>query len=251
MALSRPLAHPPPWLAAPLCAVCQLAGLGVGMFLRGAGAPPAAYLAGHALGSLAMARFLGLSPPWQALNVLLPFGAALYEFVPGWIPAAAAGFLAVIYLPTFWTGVPFYPTSREMYDLVAEQLPADRPFRFIDLGCGYGSLLWRLSRLRPAGKFAGVEIGLLPFLTARLRAAFSRGRIEVRMRNLWQVDLGPYDRVYAFLAPPPMARLWEKARAEMKPGALLLINSFPAPARAQAVKQARDRRGSRLYIHRI
>jgi hypothetical protein len=33
--------------------------------------------------------------------------------------------------------------------------------------------------------------------------------------------------VYAFLSPVPMAEVWRKASTELRPGALLVSNSFP------------------------
>ena len=35
--------------------------------------------------------------------------------------------------------------------------------------------------------------------------------------------------VYCFLSPQPMAELWRKARAELRPGALFISNSFAVP----------------------
>jgi hypothetical protein len=37
--------------------------------------------------------------------------------------------------------------------------------------------------------------------------------------------------VYAFLSPVPMAEVWRKASTELRPGALLVSNSFPGRGR--------------------
>jgi len=99
------------------------------------------------------ARYLGLSLSWQILNFLLPFTVllSLGSFFPAWVPGIILFTLLMIYIPAFWTRVPFYPTSREMYVAIAERLPDDRPFKFIDLGCGFGSLLVYLSRNKKQG----------------------------------------------------------------------------------------------------
>jgi hypothetical protein len=68
--------------------------------------------------------------------------------------------------------------------------------------------------------------------------------------DFWHHPLGPYDMVYAFLSPLPMPRLWEKAKAEMRPGSLLVSNSFPVPdVEPQRVIEIADRRGTRLYCY--
>jgi hypothetical protein len=49
-----------------------------------------------------------------------------------------------------------------------------------------------------------------------------------------------------------MPRLWEKARAEMRPGSLLVSSSFPVPdTPPEQVVEVADRRGTRLYCYRM
>ena len=75
--------------------------------------------------------------------------------------------------------------------------------------------------------------------------------MTVRRDDFWPEPLASYDFVYAFLSPAPMPRLWEKARAEMAPGALLVSNSFKVPG-ASILQEVRvgDRRGTRLHCYR-
>ena len=207
----------------------------------------------HAVIAAGAARLMGVSPPWQLFNLLLPLGLAAGS-LPHALSAALSAALALgllIYLPTFWTRVPFYPTSRRMYREIVKLLPEDRSFRFIDLGCGFGSLLIHLSRLRPLGEFHGVEISPLPCLLARLRALlWGRGRIRIELRDFWKLPLGDYEYVYAFLAPGPMPQLWDKVRRELKPPSLFLVNSFAVDAEPQMKIDVHDRRGCVLYVYR-
>jgi SAM-dependent methyltransferase len=212
---------------------------------------PLALIAGSCTG-LGMAMFLELSLPWQILNVVcLPAAAAvLVTDLPSWTFAIMLGILTVIYAPAFWTRVPYYPTSRPAYAMVLAELPADRPFVFVDLGCGFGDLLLFLSQHRPNGRFVGVELGVLPFFAAWVRSIiFGRGRVKVRLASMWNVDLSAFDFVYAFLSPAPMERLWTKAKQEMVPGSLFVTNSFQAPVEAARREVVRDERESVLYFH--
>ena len=242
------------WVFLLLSGLCQLVGFGAGLTARQLGAGPWVFLAAHGIAAFLLARFLRLPRPWQIFNLILPPGALLtaQAALPAWLPAAAVLLTALIFAPTFWTRVPFYPTSKQMYEVIAEHLPDGRDFTFIDLGCGFGTLLMHLARVRPRGRYRGVEIGLLPYLIAKCRAALGgRGRIEISLKSFWNLPLGGYNYVYAFLAPPPMPRLWEKARRELKPGAVFLVNSFPAPAKADSIQAVDDRRACKLYLYRI
>jgi hypothetical protein len=69
---------------------------------------------------------------------------------------------------------------------------------------------------------------------------------------LFAHDWQHYDLVYAFLSPVPMAAVWRKARAELRPGSLLVSNSFPLPEREpDALIEVGDRRRTVLYVYRI
>lgn len=188
---------------------------------------------------------------WLAIHLafvpLLIFVQGL-QLAPGWF---LAGF--VILLLLFWrtdkSRVPLYLSNRETTAAVLDLLPAT-PCRLIDLGCGDGGLLARLARARPDCEFVGIEHAPLPWLFARLRAA-ALPNLMIRRADLWQVPLAGYDLVYAFLSPAPMARLWAKATEEMRPGALLVSNSFPVPeASAEFVVEVDDRRETRLFCYR-
>ena len=133
--------------------------------------------------------------------------------------------------------VPLYLSGRATAQALSRILPTG-PVRFIDLGCGPGGLLARLSRAHPEVCFEGVESAPLPWLAARLRLV-RRRHCRVQWGDLWALPLEEYDVVYCFLSPAPMARLWAKACAELRPGALFISNTFTlpdAPPPAQVVE---------------
>lgn len=234
---------------------CQLAAFGLDavIFKSGLPLPPWALLLLHSSAAFGCACFLGLSRPWQFFNLLLVplVSLSATAALPSWVWAAIAVFLLLIYLPAFWTRVPYYPTPTSMYDLVAEVLPRDREFTFVDLGCGFSGMIAYLAALRPKGRFYGIEIGPLPFFLSCLRACFSRNRnLEVSFRNFWKESLSRYDFVYAFLAPPPMKALWAKVQKEMKPGGLFITNTFAVDAKADDTKEIVDGRTYTLYFHK-
>jgi SAM-dependent methyltransferase len=156
------------------------------------------------------------------------------------------------YAPAFWTRVPYYPTHRAAYALILAELPNDRPFTFIDIGCGTGDLLLFLSARRPKGRFVGVEIGLIPWFIAKLRSLRTRSSsVTIHFQTMWGLDLGRYDFVYTFLSPAPMERLWSKAKAEMKTGSTFITNTFETPEQASYTIAVKNERQTALYVHRI
>ncbi len=198
--------------------------------------------------------FLGLSLPWQLLNVLIiPCSAAVLAVpLPSWLLFAILIASVVIYAPAFWTRVPYYPTSRASYALLLAELPVDKPFSFVDIGCGFGDLILFLSKHRPNGHFTGVEIGVLPYVVGTIRAlVFGKGKVRVRFVSMWSLSLSEWDVVYTFLSPAPMSRLWEKVQSEMKTGSLFITNSFAVPAKANRTVVVKDERSSTLYFHDV
>lgn len=197
---------------------------------------------------------LRLPTPWKILNIALPTAAlaSLSTAVPSWIFLVPLLALAAVYAPALWTRVPYYPTSRASYALILAELPTDRPFTFVDIGCGFGDLLTFLSRHRPHGVFLGIEVGVLPWCIGKLKSLMSPHKnLSIRFQNMYSLDLKTFDYVYTFLSPAAMDSIWNKVDKEMKPGSVFITNSFPVPSPADEVLVAKDERGSRIFIHRI
>ena len=168
---------------------------------------------------------------WRFINLLfLPLvGFALYlqnqtvAIDPNWYLAAFL-ILALTSIGAVRTRVPLYLSSPRAADELALRLPPNG--RLIDLGCGLGGPLARIHEQRPDARLAGIEAAPLNWLIARLRLKISGAKADIRFGNLWTANLANYDIVYAYLSPAPMARLWDKALLEMKPGSLFISNSF-------------------------
>lgn len=169
---------------------------------------------------------------------------------PGWYLAAFALLLA-IYWTSFRTQVPLYLSNRATVAAVAALLPADRPVHLLDLGSGTGSLLRPLARLRPDCRFHGVEAAPGPWLVSRLLARRQRN-IVIERGDFFALAWSQYDVIYAFLSPVPMTDVWAKAQQELRPGALLVSNSFPVAGRKpEGIVEVADGRATTLYVYRI
>lgn len=194
-------------------------------------------------------RLLRLPLWWQFIG--LGFVPMLWLALQGGLDPTwyLAGFalLAATSLGSIRTRVPLYLSSPQAAAALATRLPEGG--RLLDLGCGLGGPLARLAALRPDVRLSGVEAAPLNWLVARLRLA---GRAHIKLGSLWEADLAQYDVVYAYLSPAPMPRLWEKARREMRPGSLLISNTFAIPGvEADETVELGDLSHARLLIWRM
>lgn len=231
-----------------------LAWLAVIALLTGGALPHATPLALALIqGGLAGGIGLGLRADRWWLPIHLLFSPALIitsqlNLAPAWF---LAGFvlLALIYWSSFKTQVPLYLSNQATAQALLQLIP-ESGASFIDLGCGTGSLLRHLARARPGCRFAGVETAPLPWLLARI-ACRGLSNCTIRRGDFWQDSLAQHNLVYAFLSPVPMADLERKAANEMRPGSLLISNSFPLPETAPSQTiEVPDRRQTRLYCYR-
>lgn len=210
----------------------------------------------HALGTGAVAVVLGMAwrlPAWWLPINFLFIPALLkmqgFELASSWYLAAFA-LLFLVYGGVARSQVPLYLSSRKAWHAVAGLVPPHGAV--VDLGSGLGGMLAFLSRQHPEGRYVGVENAPLPFLLGWLRAQVSGRHYVMRWNSLWKLDLRPFDVVYAYLSPVPMAALWFKVQAEMRTGSLFISNTFAVPGvEPSEVVQLDDLHHSRLYLYRL
>lgn len=242
---------PPALIALAAQGVALSAAATLAILLRegGTGLPLPAWLALAGAGAALLSRWLNLPAWWQFIG--LAFLPLLWftlqsEIEPTWF---LTGFilLALTSLGAIRSRVPLYLSSPRAASALAARLPEHA--HLLDLGCGLGGPLARLNALRPDTTLQGVEAAPLNWLIARLRLL---GRARIRLGDLWHADLSRHDVVYAYLSPAPMPRLWEKARAEMRPGSLFISNTFSVPGvEPDEVVELHDFSSARLLIWRM
>jgi hypothetical protein len=204
--------------------------------------------------AVAIGHRLGMAKWW--LPIHLAFAPALaaalgLDWSPSWYLGAFL-LLALVYGETYRTQVPLYLSSRAAAEAAARLLPPHGGFSFVDLGSGCGGLLHHLRRARPDGNYHGVEAAPLPFLLSICRNLVAANGCHISWGNFWNLDLAPYDVVYAYLSPAPMAALWRKARMEMRPGSVFISNSFAVPGvTPERCLKLDDFAGSTLHVWRM
>ena len=187
------------------------------------------------------------------IQLFLPLLVLYSDAIPGWGYLAAFVLCLLLYWNSATEQVPLYLTNGRTAAALAA-LARERDARSLaDLGSGLGDVVVHVARACPGVSVAGIETAPLAYALSRLRVALSRaGNARIHYRSLWDEDLADYDLVYCFLSPVPMPRLYEKARREMRPGTLLVSNSFIIPdVTPEQVIEVQDGRRTQLHVYRI
>lgn len=135
--------------------------------------------------------------------------------------------VALIFAYTQRVGISPMPTLGRARRAMLDHVPADAGTIY-ELGCGWGTLAVPLARLRPGARVIAYELSPVPWLVARLRASGVRN-LEVRRGDFFKATLGDADAVVCYLFPRGMERLRPKFEAELRPGAVVISNTFQVP----------------------
>ena len=183
--------------------------------------------------ALSISRWRRMASWWLLIQFFFPLSiiSALSLHLPPVVFLGAFIFLLALYWTTFKTQVPFYPSSPEIWDAVANLLPQNRSIKFIDIGSGLGGLILHLDKHRADSDFTGIELAPLPWLISWMRALIGRRRCRFLRGDYNMLNFSHYDVVFAYLSPAVMTAVGEKARTEMRPGTLLISYEFLIAAR--------------------
>lgn len=176
----------------------------------------------------ALSYLLSLPVWWVFINLLFfPTVEVMlrWELSPLWYLGGLA-LLLVTQLGAVRSRVPLYLSGSSAKAELLRQLPQTPGLRVLDIGSGTGGMLAYLAKQRPDLALSGIESAPLLYLIGKLRLG---SRADIQLGDFWNTSLAGYDVVYAFLSPAPMAKLWDKAKREMRPGSLFVSNTFEVP----------------------
>ncbi len=196
-----------------------------------------------------LAGWRGMAWWWWLLLFVFPFavwGVRLLS-VPPWVFLSAFVLLGLAYWHTFRTQVPYYPSHRAVWQLIGDNLPADRPLRVLDVGSGLGGLLLYLAARFPQCQATGIELSPLPWLISVVRAKLLHSHANFVHGDYVRLDFSAYDVLFAYLSPAAMPQLWHKVASEMRPGAVLFSYEFGIPDRPPDRSFRSSEMGAPLY----
>lgn len=209
-------------------------------------------LVAQSLGAAAVTRLLGLPVWWVWIGLCFPGALALAINVadlPAWPFGVGFVVLYLFFSNTARERVPLYLTNRPTTDALLSLMRQRDAKRFTDLGSGLGGVVRSLDG--EGRRAMGVESAPMVWLVSGILSKIQR-RGQILRQDIWAADLSGEDIVYAFLSPEPMPALYEKAVLEMKPGSLLVSNSFAVPGIPPSeIWELSDKRKTRLFLYEM
>ncbi len=119
------------------------------------------------------------------------------------------------------------PTSSRVLRGVLSVLPEDLTGDVVELGAGWGTLAWAVSRARPAARVIAWEASPVPFAFCWLRAKVQRRpNLMLRFGDFRDAELASSQLVLAYLWTGAMTQLGPRFDAELKPGAYVVTHTF-------------------------
>lgn len=151
---------------------------------------------------------------------------------------------AVLFVYKTKTGSPsIMSTSEHRTRLVKHVKPG---MRVADLGCGDGQTL--IAMVQAGAKDGeGWDIEPLVWLKAQRNVLKSKleDRVTVHFGDMWRANLSSYDLVYVYQLDAYSARLSAKVRQEMRPGSLVISNTYELP------DLTLEKRDGSLFVYRV
>jgi ribosomal protein L11 methylase PrmA len=123
-------------------------------------------------------------------------------------------------------GVPYVPSSTKAVRAALAQLNLEGK-KFVDLGSGDGMVV--LSAAHLGANAHGVEINPILVLLSKLRAKITNKSAHFKRGSYHDFPVTDADIVFIYLLPKTMAELLPRLKAELKPGAIVVSNTFAFP----------------------
>jgi SAM-dependent methyltransferase len=148
----------------------------------------------------------------------------------------------------FFRSIGWVPMWSKDVDNVMELADLRPGEKFCDLGCGEGKVV--VAAANQGAKAVGYEISILLYVIAKIRSWFSKGKVEIKFRDFWLVDLSDMDVVFFFLIPRIFPKMKEKLERELKPGSRVITYVWPMKGwkEERIIKRAK---GPAIYLYNI
>jgi predicted RNA methylase len=145
-------------------------------------------------------------------------------------------------------GAPWVPTSRQVVHRMLSMADVQPGEVVYDLGCGDGRVLVAAAR-RFGARAVGVEVDVFRYLWSVLAVTLFGLWKQVRVirGDLFSVELGDADVVFAYLLQDTNDRLKDKLRRELRPETRIIANTFVFPGLPLVSKDEE----LKLYLYRM
>lgn len=91
-----------------------------------------------------------------------------------------------------------------------------------ELGSGWGGFSLAVAKLHPA-KVVAYELSPIHVLYSKLKAKRLGSMVKFIRADFFKSDLSDADIIYVYLMPKVVKKLWQKMKAECKPGTMMIL----------------------------
>lgn len=157
-------------------------------------------------------------------------------------------FLLLVY--TLRNGISPMPTSEKVRRVLLEQLPKTQEGTIFELGSGWGSLAFPLSKKYRNCQVIAYENSPVPYLfSALLNHA---PNLKIMWQDFFEKSLQDASMVVCYLFPKGMERLKAKFEKELRPGTLIVSHTFAIPGwEPKEVIETDDLYASKIYFYEV
>jgi len=135
---------------------------------------------------------------------------------------------------------------------ILELFPDEQNVKFLDVGSGFGGLLFELSKARPQWSIEGVEIAMFPWLMSVVFGKFSGCKnLKISFGKYEELHFSKFNVVFSYLSPVVMTEIWTKVQNEMSPGTLFLSYEFCVPGVTAFAEIQTAENAPVLYVWKI
>lgn len=129
------------------------------------------------------------------------------------------------YRVTILGNAPYIRSGKKLIDKVIAQIPFENGAIVYELGSGDCRFLRNLARQKKV-QATGFESFFLPYAIAKAFNYFTHSSVKCYHQNFFTADLSKPDYIFCYLVPNQMDKLEAKLQKELKPGALVISNTF-------------------------
>lgn len=175
------------------------------------------------------------------------------QFVEFAVLALVVACLVSIVWNTLRLGISPMPTTSPVLRTVLASLPQGLQGQAHELGAGWGTLAWAISKHCPQLQVIAWEASPVPYLFCRLRLLVQpRSNLFVRFGDFHRAHLHQATLVVSYLWTGAMTMLAQKFSAELPTDAVVISHTFAWPGKeAEEVQIADDLYRTPVYRYKI
>lgn len=138
--------------------------------------------------------------------------------------------VASIVVGTIRAGISPMPTSRRAQKAMLSLMPENVHGPVYELGSGWGQLACAVAQRLPDARIIGFENSPLPWMVSKiLRMVFGAKNLVLQCANFEKKSLSDAGLILCYLYPGAMTTLAERFPKELKPGCVVITNTFRLP----------------------